>query len=182
MPGKGTAMKKGGFTLLELLVVIVIISILATLVVGGANYTLRVAREKRVNLSCKTLQTAIHRYYTEYNDWPGGKTPNGDGNVQYSGDENKKVFGALRASNTESPPKGNKDEIVFIDETAFFTPDDDEEAQKLSETTGSQPLVFVSRSGRWTNKSGQFLYYKVTINYEFQTVKVEAPGFDDEDD
>ena len=175
-------MKKSGFTLLELLVVIVVISILATLVVGGANYTLRVAREKRVNLSCKTLQTAIHRYHTEYNDWPGGKTPGSDGEVEYSGAENSKVFGALRISNTEAPPKGNKDEIVFIDETAFFTPDGSDEAQKLSETTGAKPLVFVSRSGRWTNKNKKFLYYKVKINYEFQTVKVEAPGFDDEDD
>ena len=65
-------MKKGGFTLLELLVVIVVISILATIVVGGANYTLRVAREKRMKISCKTLETAIQRYHTEYNDWPGG--------------------------------------------------------------------------------------------------------------
>ncbi len=176
-------MKKGGFTLLELLVVIVVISILATIVIGGANYALRVAREKRVNLSCKTLQSAIHRYYTEYNEWPGdGRRPNSDGKVVYSGEDNKKIFGALRADNTEAPPRGNRDGIVFIDATAFFTRDGDDEAQKLSETTDSQPLVFVSRSGRWTNRNGQFLYYKVTINYEFQTVKVEATGFDDEGD
>ncbi len=165
-------MKKGGFTLLELLVVIVVISILATLVVGGANYALRVARAKRRAVSCKTLQTAIHRYYTEYNAWPG-PPPNGQPSVTYEKD-NDKVFGALRASNTGDPPNGNKDEIVFIDETAFFTPDGDE-ATKLSETTGSKPLVFVSKAGRWTwKKDGEFRYYRVTINYEFQTVTVDT--------
>ena len=176
-------MKKGGFTLIELLVVIVVISILATLVVGGASYTVRVAREKRTAISCKTLETAIHRYHAQYNDWPGKKNakPNTDGEIVYSGEENKNVFGALRAGNNDSAPKGNPKEITFIDETAFFTSHGDE-AQKLSETTGLQPLVFVSRSGRWTKKSGDFFYYKVTINPEFQTVKVEAPGFNDEDD
>ena len=171
-------MKKGGFTLLELLVVIVVISILATLVVGGANYTLRVARAKRVTISRNTLQTAINRFYTEYNDWPGGGTPskNNDYVVEFSGKNNAKVFGALRASSKE-----NRDGITFIDETAFFAPHG-EEAIKLSETSGSQPLVFTTRSGRWTKKNGDFYYYTVKINYEYKTVEVEAPGFDDEDE
>ena len=167
-------MKKDGFTLLELLVVIVVIGILATLVVGGANYALRVARAKRVATSCDTLQTAIHRYYTEYNEWPGCSQTS-SGKATFEGENNSKVFGALRASN-------NRDGITFIDETAFFTPDGSDEAQKLSETTGNRPLVYGSRSGRWTKKNGGFFYYRVKINLEFQTVKVEAPEFDDEED
>lgn len=171
-------MKKGGFTLLELLVVIVVISILATIVVGGANYTLRVARAKRKDISCKTLQTAIQRYHTEYNEWPGCSTTGSGSKASFTGEANAKVFGALRASNT----KENRDGIVFIDETAFFTPHGSDEAIKLSETSGSRPLVFVSRNGRWTKDNGGFFYYSVKIDFEFQTVSVTAPGFDDEED
>lgn len=174
-------MKKSGFTLLELLVVIVIISILATLVAGGANYAMRVARARRVQISCDALETAIHRYHTEYNDWPGGKTPGASGKVEYSGAENAKIFGALRDSNNNSVPKGNPHGITLIDETALFAPDG-ENATKLAEKDGSQPLVFASRSGRWTKKNGEFFYYRVKLNLEFQTVKVDAPGFDDEDE
>ena len=179
-------MKKGGFTLLELLVVIVVISILATIVVGGANYTLRVAREKRMKISCKTLETAIQRYHTEYNDWPGGGEPTKgkDGKyapVEYSGAGNATVFGALRASNNKAVPMGNPKGITIIDETAFFTPDG-ENATKLAEKEKDGPLVFATRSGRWTTKTGEFFYYKVSIDYEFQKVVVKAPGFDDEDD
>lgn len=173
-------MKKGGFTLLELLVVIVVMGIVATIVVGGASYSLRVARAKRVAISCKTLQTALHRYYTEYNKWPGGGTPTKakDYKITFSGDDNKKVFWALRAENSKDNPDG----IHFLDETVFFTPDGNDGAKKLSETSGSKPLVFASRSGRWTNKSGDYLYYKVVINYEHESVSVTSPGFDDEDE
>ncbi len=165
-------MKKNGFTLIELLVVIVIISILATLVVGGANYAVRVSREKRRAISCQTLQTAIYRYRTEYNEWPGGiqKSSNDAHNHTFQDDDNAKVFGMLRASNKKDNPDG----IHFIDETAFFTPDGDDGAIKLSETTGDKPLVFVARSGRWLNKNGQHLYYRVVIDFDDETVTVDT--------
>ena len=167
-------MKKNGFTLIELLVVIVIIGILATLVVGGASYAVRVSREKRRTISCQTLQTAIYRYRTEYNEWPVPSKVNPSKTKSWTSnqDENKEVFGKLRASNKTDNP----DTIHFLDETAFFTPDNDDGAKKLSETTGPQPLVFIARSGRWVNKSGNYLYYRVTIDFDDETVTVDTKG------
>ncbi len=168
-------MKKNGFTLIELLVVIVVISVLATLVVGGSNSAVRVSREKRRKISCQTLQTAIYRYRTEYNKWPGGVTPSKNlETYTFEGENNKKVFGALRRENNE-----NYDHIIFIDETAFFTPDEDEDgnAVKLSEwkhKDAARPLVFVARSGRWTGKNGKYLYYRVTIDFSADTVTVDT--------
>ena len=171
MAVKGATMKKNGFTLIELLVVIVVIGILATLVVGGANYAVHVSREKRRTISCQTLQTAIYRYRTEYNEWPGGVTPSKNRkSCTFEGDENKKVFGMLRPSNKKDNPDG----IHFLDETGFFTPASDGGAVKLSETKGDKPLVFVARSGRWTDKNGNYLYYRVTINFDEDTVKVDT--------
>lgn len=168
-------MKKTGFTLIELLVVIVIMGILATLVVGGANYTVRVSRERRREISCQTLRTAIFRYRTEYNEWPGGVTPNKNTTSHtFNKEENAKVFGMLRPTNKKDNPDG----IHFLDETGFFTPSGDGGATKLSETTGSKPLVFVSRSGRWTDEDGNYLYYRVTIDFDDDTVTVDTKGKD----
>ena len=181
-------MKKGGFTLLELLVVIVVIGILATLIAGGATYAVRVSRDKRRTLSCKTLQTAIYRYHAEYNDWPGGVEPGSNKKYHiFYGKDNAKVFGMLRPDS-----KHNPDSIHFLDETAFFTPDtsDAGSAKKLSEARGDQPLVFNSRSGRWVGRDGQYLYYRVTIDFENEAVEVDTKNrdgkadlfFDEEDD
>ncbi len=178
MAVKGAKMKKNGFTLIELLVVIVVVGILATFVVGGANYAVRVSREKRRMISCQTLQTAIYRYRTEYNEWPGGVTPSkGKTSHTFSDEDNAKVFGMLRTSNEKDNPDG----INFIDETAFFTKDPEEDGAviKLSDPkvrSGNKPLVYIARSGRWTNKEGKYLYYRVTIDFDDETVTVDTKG------
>ena len=164
-------MRKNGFTLLEILVVIVVIGILATLVAGAAIFAVRSARDKRVKISCAVLQTAIYRYRAEYNEWPGGYHDSWGGEHIFLDDDNKDVFSMLRVDSDDNP-----DHIRFIDETAFFTPDD-AEATKLSETTGTKPkpLVFVAKDGRWTwKKTGKHLYYRVIINYKSETVTVDT--------
>ena len=179
-------MRKNGFTLLELLVVIVIIGILATLIASGATFAVRSARQKRCELSCSVLRTAIARYHTEYNEWPGGDPPTGDpdhdGDVEktFKGAENKDVFGMLRLGSPD-----NRKGVQFFDETAFFTEaPGGGEARKLSETDPAvrQPLVFLSRSGKVLNSRGEYHYYQVYINYSKDLVKVTAPGFKDEDE
>ena len=172
-------MKKNGFTLLEVLVVIVVIGILATLVVSAAPFAMRAAREKRVEISCSVLQTAIHRYRSEYNEWPGGYEKGWGKSHVFSGANNKKVFSMLRVGSDDNP-----DHIQFIDETAFFTTASGGEAQKLSETDASteMPLVFLARSGKVLDADGNYHYYRVTIDYDDEKVTVEHPGFQDENE
>ena len=173
-------MRKNGFTLLEILVVIVVIGVLATLVAGSATFAMRSAREKRVKMSCTVLQTAIYRYRTEYNDWPGGYDQSWGKSHTFSGSDNKKVFDMLRAGSDDNP-----DHIPFLDETAFFTTaPGGKEARKLSDTDAATaaPLVFLSRSGHVLDEDGRYFYYRVTINYEDETVSVDSPGFADEDE
>lgn len=170
-------MKRNGFTLLELLVVIVVVGILATLVSSAAGYATRSARAKRMGISCMTLETAIHRYRTEYGEWPGGYKGK-EKKKTFSGEDNASVFGMLRATSDDNP-----DHIRFLDETAFFTPDGDAGANKLCDATGDRPLVCQYRSGRWTSKNGnKYLYYKVVIDFDNETVDVSVSGFNDEGD
>ncbi len=173
-------MRKNGFTLLEILVVIVVIGILATLVAGSATFAMRSARDKRVKISCTDLQTAIYRYRSEYNEWPGGYKESWGKKHTFSGEDNKEIFSMLRAGSDDNP-----DHIQFIDETAYFTTKSGgKEAQKLSETDTStrRPLVFLSRSGHVVDEDGRYFYYRATINYEDETVVVDSPGFDAEDE
>ncbi len=170
-------MRKNGFTLLELLVVVVVIGILATLVASGASSAMRAARAKRMTISCKTLETAIYRYRTEYGKWPGGYTGTATSKT-FSGADNKSVFKMLRVDSDD-----NSNKIRFLDEATFFTPDDEGGAQKLCDKEGDVPLVCQYRNGRWTSRDNdRYLYYTVKIDYDDETVEVSAPNFNDGDD
>ena len=123
---------------------------------------------------------AIYRYRAEYNEWPGGYKDSWGKKHVFAGDDNKEVFSMLRADSDDNP-----DHIRFIDETAYFTTTSGgKEAQKLSETDAStkRPLVFLSRSGHVVDEDGRYFYYRATINYEDETVVVDSPGFDAEDE
>lgn len=61
---------QAGFTLVELLVVIVIIAILASLAVPVTNKVMQMANTTRTKAIMKDLQVAVSHYRTEYNRYP----------------------------------------------------------------------------------------------------------------
>ena len=63
-------LSKRGFTLVELLVVIVIIAILASLAVPVTNKVMEMANTTRTKAVMKDLQVAIGHFRTEYNRFP----------------------------------------------------------------------------------------------------------------
>ncbi len=68
--GPRTAPPLAGFTLIEVMAVIVIITILATLVFPVVRHAQRDAREKRAMMEVKTLELAIRSYRACYGQWP----------------------------------------------------------------------------------------------------------------
>jgi prepilin-type N-terminal cleavage/methylation domain-containing protein len=56
----------GGFTLVELLVVMGIIAILAAVVIAGVSSAIKFAKRTRANATCVQIQTGMQNYYTEY--------------------------------------------------------------------------------------------------------------------
>ncbi len=71
-----------GFTIVELLIVIVIIGILAALVIIGYNGILSRARDADRTSDLKTLKTAIEQYGVDYGYYPAAGTDN----IGYSAD------------------------------------------------------------------------------------------------
>lgn len=61
---------RGGFTIVELLVVVVILAILAGLLTAGIAAALRSARKRRTETVLATLSAAIESYKTAFQDYP----------------------------------------------------------------------------------------------------------------
>lgn len=165
--------KNSGFTLLELLIVIGIIAVLSMIVMGASSYISRVAREKRVVMSCTVLETAIQAYHAEYDEWPG--VPEDYDKPQKTFEEdNNEVLGPLRVTSSKNP-----NGISFIDETAFLTFVDDNIipfAEVGAEKEDTHPFVFIPKSGKRVKSNGKPFYYKVVIDLAIDNVTVSAPS------
>jgi prepilin-type N-terminal cleavage/methylation domain-containing protein len=63
--------RRNAFTLVELLTVIAIIGILASMVMAGLAALKKTARKKQSEATIAALKTAIRGYHAEYGQWPG---------------------------------------------------------------------------------------------------------------
>ncbi len=68
--GKGGVVRSKGFTLLELLVVIVIIGVLTSLVVIGVVTAMRTSKISNTKAMIGTIKGALENYHTRWRDYP----------------------------------------------------------------------------------------------------------------
>ncbi len=107
-----------GFTLVELLVVIVIIAILASLAVPVTNKVMENANNLRIKATMKDLQVAIGHYRTEYNRFPVDMTGSSGGEDMepITTNGNSDIIKTLMALSDPSDDSSlNKRNIKFID-------------------------------------------------------------------
>lgn len=86
-------MKRRGFTLVELMTVIGILSILLTLVVSSVQGSMKSARGQKAAALCTTVQSGLATYYAQKEKWPeplGSKAQSGQLSRSNSeGDDNR---------------------------------------------------------------------------------------------
>lgn len=99
--------QKRGFTLIELMVVIAIIAILASITIPVIGRALESARRAQARTEIASIQTAIRAYFNEYGRYPFGS---GQPDVTYL-EGNAELIEVLRDPNHERNPRG----IIFIE-------------------------------------------------------------------
>ena len=154
---------------MELMLVVVIIAILATIIMGSATYVMRMVREKRAIALCRILETALTRYRHDYGAWPiGGREPKlnkstDDYEVQLTGADNAVAFGPLREAN-------NPKNIRYLDESGVFTLDEAGQPVPLARAgAGDKPLLYARR------RDAGMSYFTVKFNMDADAVTVGAP-------
>lgn len=174
LPDSSLKCGRSGFTLIELMVVVVIMALLATVIMGSATYVNRLVREKRANTTCSVLETALYRYRSDYNKWPGGSDLKTTGATTFSGVNNAKVFGPLRSGNS-----ANTKGIQYLDESTLFTVVAGKPRRLSSLGDNAKPAVPLTYATRNRNL---MKYFTVVINVDNDTVTVSAPGLKDKED
>lgn len=107
-----------GFTLVELLVVITIIAILASLAVPVTNKVIQNANNLRIKATMKDLQVAISHYRTEYNRFPitlTGSSGGDDTAPIFTGGQTNIINVLMARTDPTQTPNLNARKIKFID-------------------------------------------------------------------
>lgn len=86
-----------GFTLMEMLIVIIIIFILATVSFGGYKFIKEMTARKKAEVQIGMLQDAIQAYYKAYGEYPEHDQESGQGGTPT-------LFDALFPSDTSEDP------------------------------------------------------------------------------
>jgi len=163
-PGPGHLRLRAGFSLIELLAVIVLIAILLSIAVVSAQRFFSIARDKRAALTRSVLATAVHRYRHEYKKWPIPEYAPGVFVYSFTNALNQDCLSMLRRDNETDNPN----EIQFLDESSVYVVKDGKMIPlSTAIVTPYAAYPFVSRGGDNIRR-----YFTVTIDVEAETVKV----------
>jgi len=84
---KTTIKNQSGFTLIEMLIVIIILGILAMVIIPQISVSTGDAKVNTLRTNLSTVRNAIELYYHQHDQtYPGAKKTNGDGNDTGAGD------------------------------------------------------------------------------------------------
>ena len=141
-----------GFTIVELLVVIAVLGILATIVTNAAASAIRNGRAKRAGTMATALELAISTYYAQEGKWPDAIEKKATGNKVddeyyiFSSEETDSIFSDVVGKGFGK--KGKKS--VLIDATGLFVANRNKLGADNERITahGVEFPVAVARSGK----------------------------------
>ncbi len=103
-------MKNKGFTLVELLVVIMIIGVLASILMPAVGAAFKKSKMARANSEVRGLETAVKAYLQEYGKFPLQFEAK---DRTYTGNEYRDLVAILRGINVDN--KWNMKNILFLE-------------------------------------------------------------------
>ena len=117
-------MRRRGFTIVELLVVIAVIAILMSIVVVAAQGAIRNARAKRASAMAVALESGLSAYYAQVGSWPDAIEAKAksmtDDTYMFTADETDQIFRQLLQ---KTFGKGQGQKSMMVDATALFVVD-----------------------------------------------------------
>lgn len=157
------------FTLIELLIVISIIAIVATLAVGAAVKAIHQGKVKRIATTALTLKMAIMNYRSQRGNWPFVR-PGGKSNGDFSGKGNVRTLkGGADSRAGDVWAKLYKDSYIDGSGILCYYKGEIKALNTVSrrEASGGIQLGF-----RDPDESTRFLYYNIKFNTATESVRV----------
>ena len=102
---------RNGFTIMEMMVVIAVMAIIASLSIGAAVKAVKSSRYKRIETTKVALKTAIENFHAQENEWPF------DLNDMYQSINKRSLYWAYDATHSRI----DKDNSVVFDEMLSST-------------------------------------------------------------
>jgi prepilin-type N-terminal cleavage/methylation domain-containing protein len=155
---------KGGFTLIELVLVIAVMAILATLAINGAINSRIQGERMRIEASCVALKSALVNFRVAESRWPLVLEVRGNEKVAAFREDNAKVFAPLMTA----PQKFDLDVSVFLTKVPGKGVMPLKSALEQSISPEMCSLGYPDPENRST-----FVFFKVSFNIELETVNVE---------
>lgn len=165
-----------GFTIVELLVVISIMAVIATLATGAVLKSVRQSRVKRMDMMAKSLESAIMSYRALTGEWPftvGAPDPVGSDVKQYGPEfaETRTFAGKKNAEVFENIFKEVKEGRPLLDTSSLLTSTGRGRMSVREALDRGEKNIAVGYPD--PNDQRQFCYFKVIYNFQTDMVTVE---------
>ena len=163
-----------GFTIVELLVVISVMAVIATLAIGAAIKSVKQSSRRRIDTMARALEMALSSYRAQENAWPFDvsdldKDPRDSGVLWAHGANNVKVFKKMY------PGAGSS--MVYLDASAFLSievidPDTKKPTRSLRSVLNLKQYDKAALGYPLPDNPNRFCYYCVCYFPLTDTVKV----------
>ena len=192
---------RGGFTIVELLVVIAVMGVLMGIVTTAATASIRQARGRRIEAMKQTLQSGIAAYYAKNDEWPKAlenvsknatfsKSEMESGCKVLSDKEAEDVFKELIKESTKSgaTPYLDVNGLFVAKDAPASGPEESREKVARGRDFKSAANRNDKRSyipvddmivGYPRKKSGYFRRYRIYYNFRTDSVSVHAQAADE---